>query len=165
MQIKIYGDSILRKKCVAIREVADEEKRIFQEMVNLMREAGGVGLAACQVGLNKQMLVVDLGDKALKLANPKICLAQGSQSIEEGCLSLPEIRVKVKRAKKIKVKALNEHNQKITLSAEDLLAVVIQHEIDHLKGRLLIDYLPWYRRIGAMRKLKSKRTSSKSESN
>jgi peptide deformylase len=162
MEIKIYGDSILRKKCLAVAKIGDEEKQIFDSMVKIMRQSGGVGLAACQVGFNKQMLVVDCQGKALRLANPKIYQKKGSFAIEEGCLSVPDIKVRVKRFKNIKLKALNEYNQRIVLNAEDLLAVVLQHEIDHLRGKLIIDYLPWYKKVKAIRLLKSKRNQNKS---
>lgn len=154
MQIRIYGDDILRKKCKPIAKIGDEEREILDQMVKKMRESGGVGLAACQIGLDKQLLVVDLANKALKLANPKICNRAGRQAIEEGCLSLPQIQVKVNRSKKIKLKALDENNQQVSVSAEDLLAIVLQHEIDHLRGRLIIDYLPWYKKIKAIKALK-----------
>ena len=157
MEIRIYPNTILRKKCLAVKEVGRQEQKIFEEMVKLMRQAGGMGLAACQVGLDKQMLVVDLGNKALKLANPKICKREASQSMEEGCLSLPEITVEVKRAEKIKLEAVNELNQLVSFNAEGILAIALQHEIDHLQGKLIIDYLPWYKKLKAIRKLKSKR--------
>ncbi|MEW6008562.1 MAG: peptide deformylase [Candidatus Omnitrophota bacterium] len=157
MEIKIYGDPILRKKCFTVKEIGEGELRIFDEMLQEMRKKGGVGLAACQVGINKQMLVVDVAGKILKLANPKILKRQGALAIEEGCLSLPEILIKVKRAKKINLEAINELNQKISLTCEDILAIVLQHEIDHLEGRLIIDYLPWYKKIKAIRKLKAKK--------
>ena len=157
MQIRIYGDDILRKKCKPIAKIGDEEREILDQMVKKMRESGGVGLAACQVGLNRQLLVVDLANKALKLANPKICKRAGKQVIEEGCLSLPQIQVKVKRSKKIKLEALDEHNQQIFIDAEDLLAIVLQHEIDHLHGKMIIDYLPWYKKIKAIKALKEYR--------
>lgn len=157
MQIRVYGDRILRTKCLAVRKISAQEQRIFDEMLAKMREGGGVGLAASQVGLNKQMLVVDIGKGVLKLANPKIRKRSGSQAIEEGCLSVPGILVKVKRAKNILLEALNEYNQKISLIAEDILAIVLQHEIDHLRGKLIIDYLPWHKKIVAINKLKSKR--------
>lgn len=161
MQIRIYGDDILRKKCKPVAKITDEEREIFDQMVKKMRESGGVGLAACQVGLNKQMLVVDMANQALKLANPKICRREGCQVIEEGCLSLPQIQVKVKRSKKLKVQALNEYNQLISLDAQDLLAIVLQHEIDHLHGKLIIDYLPWYKKLRAIKELRAKRKELK----
>lgn len=157
MEITIYGDDILRKKCQPVKSIGKEERQILEQMAQKMRQSGGVGLAACQVGINKQMLVVDFANQTLKLANPRIRKRQGTFSIEEGCLSLPEIVVKIKRAKKIKLEALNENNEKIVLDAEDLLAIILQHEIDHLNGRLIIDYLPWYKKTQAIKALKAKK--------
>ncbi len=155
MEIKIYGDPILRKKCIKVKEIGQQELHLFDRMLAQMRQKGGVGLAACQVGINKQMLVIDVSGEVLKLANPKILSRHGAVAIEEGCLSLPQILIKVRRAKKINLEGINELNQKISLVAEDILAIVLQHEIDHLQGRLIIDYLPWYKRIKAIKKLKA----------
>jgi peptide deformylase len=159
MQIRIYGDKILRKKCLLVKAITDKERQIFDQMVAKMREHGGVGLAASQVGLNKQMLVVAWNNEIFRLANPKICKRQGKQAVEEGCLSVPEVVVKVKRAKRIALRALNDKNEAISFAAEDVLAVILQHEIDHLKGRLIIDYLPWHKRIAAIKKLKERAKS------
>jgi peptide deformylase len=97
--------------------------------------------------------VVDIGQGPLKLANPRIVNKKGSGVMEEGCLSLPGIMIKVKRAEQVVVAAQNEFGERIEIQAEGLLARVLQHEIDHLKGILIIDYLPWLKRIMLKRKL------------
>jgi peptide deformylase len=105
-----------------------------------MYEGNGIGLAGPQVGINEQLIVVDIGTGLYKLVNPRITKKQGRQSLSEGCLSIPGICIKVKRANKILVRALDEEGVKQDIEAEGLLACVLQHEIDHLKGRIIIDY-------------------------
>lgn len=126
---------------------------LFDEMLKVMHKVKGVGLAANQVGIDKQMCVVCVEDKVLKLANPKILKRKGTDIQEEGCLSVPQMTVKVKRAKQIVCEALNENNQLIRFEASDLLARAIQHEVDHLSGKLIIDYLPLWQKLFLQEKL------------
>ena len=154
-RIYIYGEPILRKKTKPVAQITQEEKQLFDEMLKMMHKAGGIGLAANQVGIDKQMCVVCLEDKTLKLANPKILKKNGADVLEEGCLSLPEITVKVKRAKKIICQALNESNELIKFEAAELLARVIQHEVDHLSGKLILDYAPPWQRLALRKKSKN----------
>ncbi len=147
LKIHVYPAPILKKKAKSLRFIGDEERKLFDAMIELMQQAGGVGLAANQVGLDKQMLVIDIGTGPIKIANPKITKRSGRKAMEEGCLSLPEIIVKVKRAEHVVVKGINEQNVEIKFDAHNLLARVFQHELDHLKGKLIIDYAPWYRKI------------------
>jgi len=109
-------------------------------MAKIMYENEGIGLAAPQVGVDKRIIIVHTDKGLLKLINPKILEKEGEDSLSEGCLSLPEIFVKVNRAERIKIEGLNEEGKSIKLKAEDFLARVIQHEIDHLNGVLIIDY-------------------------
>lgn len=141
MEIVCLPNPTLRKKAVKVLKISGEEKKILDEMAETMYLKGGVGLAACQVGIDKQLVVVDIGDGLLKLVNPVIIKKEGSETLEEGCLSVPEAVIKVKRAKKITVEYLNEKGEAMTMTAEGLLARVIQHEIDHLLGKLIVDYL------------------------
>lgn len=104
-----------------------------------MHHANGIGLAAPQVGLSKQLIVVDLGEGPICVANPKIIDASGERWGLEGCLSIPGIFGEVKRFKKIAVRGLDPNNKKITIEADEMLAVVFQHEIDHLRGKLFTD--------------------------
>ncbi len=138
--------------------VGSEERAVLAQMEEVMRCAGGVGLAAPQVGLNKQLVVVDVGEGPVVLANPRILKKWGSAVVEEGCLSLPGIYVKVKRAKKIRVAGLNERNEKVVIVASDFLARALQHEIDHLRGKLIFDYANFFEKLRLKAKLKQIRT-------
>jgi peptide deformylase len=141
MEIVHLPNPCLRKKSGKVFKVSDEDRRILDEMAKTMYLKGGVGLAACQVGIDKQLAVVDIGVGLIKLLNPVIVKKEGRETQEEGCLSVPEAIVKVKRAKKISVEYLNEKGEALSMIADGLLARVIQHELDHLSGKLIIDYL------------------------
>lgn len=141
MEITCLPNSGLRKKTAKVLKISDLELGILDEMAKTMYLKGGVGLAACQVGIDKQLAVIDIGDGLIKLINPVIVKKEGCETQEEGCLSIPEAVVKVKRAKKIVVEYLNEEGEALKITAQGLLARVIQHEVDHLSGRLIIDYL------------------------
>ena len=154
LRIRYYGDPSLRKRSQPVKEASDAERAILSEMADLMRISGGVGLAAPQVGINKQMLIVDVGDGLVTLINPRISKKSGSVAMEEGCLSIPGIFVRVKRARKIVVHGYNEQNEKVSITAKDLLARALQHEIDHLRGRLIIDYANFFQKIRLRKKLK-----------
>ncbi|PIQ88316.1 MAG: peptide deformylase [Candidatus Omnitrophica bacterium CG11_big_fil_rev_8_21_14_0_20_42_13] len=147
LKIYTYASPVLKKKTECLQFIGEEERAFFSSMVEIMHKANGVGLAANQVGVNKQMLVIDIGTGIIKIANPKIIKKAGRVSQEEGCLSLPDIVVKVCRAKDIVVAGINEHNQSVKFDAHDLLARVFQHEVDHLNGKLIIDYAPWHRKL------------------
>lgn len=147
MEVRIFPDSILRKKAVPIQHIGEEERRLFEQMAKTMYEKKGIGLAANQVGVDKQLLVVDVGEGLIMLANPKVLRRQGKDILEEGCLSIPEITVKVRRAKEISIEALDENGNKIKIDADGLFAKALQHEIDHLCGVLIIDYLSWFKKI------------------
>ncbi len=141
LEIKKYPDNILRKKCIDILEVTDKEARIFEEMLFTMRHFAGIGLAAPQVGIAKNLIVADIGEGAIKLANPKILKTAGLDKLEEGCLSIPGVAVNIERPYEIMVTGLNENNRLIEIKTKGILARVLQHEIDHLSGKLIIDYL------------------------
>ena len=155
LRIRTYGDPSLRRRAIPVKAVTDRERAVFKEMGELMRLQGGIGLAAPQVGLCKQMILIDIGSGEVMLVNPKIVKRSGSEAFEEGCLSLPGVYVKVKRAKKVTVTGINEENEKVTICAEELFARALQHEIDHLRGRLIIDYASLLRRISLRKKLKN----------
>ncbi|HAJ56749.1 MAG TPA: peptide deformylase [Candidatus Omnitrophica bacterium] len=155
LKLRFYGDPVLRRRSAAVAEVTDKERDILNEMAEVMRISGGIGLAAPQVGINKQMVLVDVGQGPVILINPRIIKRSGSSSLEEGCLSLPGVYVKVKRAKTVQVSGLNEKNQKIKICAYDLLARALQHEIDHLRGRLIIDHAGFLQKIKLRKKLRS----------
>jgi len=139
-RIREYGEPILRKQCVRVDNVGLREKEIFDRIVRTMYEAQGIGLAACQVGIDRQLMVVDVGGGLIRLANPSIMLKEDESTVEEGCLSIPGVTVKVKRAMRVLVHGLNEEGRRTKIEGEGLLAHVLQHEVDHLSGILIIDY-------------------------
>jgi len=141
LEIKKYPESILRKKCIQVPEITPKEVKLFEDMLLTMYTFGGIGLSAPQVGSLLQIIVADVGEGAVRLANPHILKTKGQDKLSEGCLSLPDINVQIKRPYEVLVEGLNEKGEHIEINAKGLLARVIQHEIDHLKGRLIIDYL------------------------
>lgn len=152
-EIVKYPNASLKKKNLSVVIVGKNEKDTLQQMVKAMYLNRGIGLAAPQVGINKQLAVVDIGDKKLiQLINPVVIESEGTEMMEEGCLSIPNIYIQVKRAKRIKIKSLDENGEEFNMEAADLLARAILHEIDHLKGRLIIDYLNPIKRFFILRK-------------
>jgi peptide deformylase len=153
LKIKVFGESILRKKARPVTKVTEQHRQILSQMAKAMYDDSGIGLAAPQVGFSAQLIVVDIGEGLYKLVNPKIVKKQGKQSISEGCLSVPGVCIKVKRAKKVSVQALDENGCPQEIEARDLFACVLQHEIDHLKGKLIIDYASFLEKLRIKKKL------------
>lgn len=139
-EIRVYPDPVLRKKSLPVNTVSEKEQVLFDSMAGVMQESQGVGLAGPQVGQNIQLIVASDGENIFKIANPKIIQKKGSSVLEEGCLSLPGISVKVRRARFVVVEGLDNFNRDIRIEAEGLFAHVLQHEIDHLNAKLIIDY-------------------------
>jgi peptide deformylase len=154
--IRKFPDVILRKRAVKVKDVTALERSILSEMADVMYLNQGVGLAAVQVGIDKQLAVIDIGGGLIKMVNPIIVKRTGLESQEEGCLSCPGISVNVRRAKGIVANYLNEDGDFTELRATGLLARAIQHEIDHLLGKLIIDYLGPIKKMLAKRKLSLK---------
>lgn len=138
-EICILGEDILRKKSRTVEKVDDRIKQIAEDMAETMYKANGVGLAAPQVGILKRIIVVDVGEGLVTLINPEIVESNGSQSDEEGCLSIPGRRGIVERPMKIRVKGLDENGNEKEIMAEGYFARALCHEIDHLSGVLFID--------------------------
>ena len=139
-----YPDSRLRIRAEPVTEVDAEIQALIADMLETMYDAPGIGLAATQVNVHKRVLVIDISegrDQPLCLINPEILSAEGDVSYEEGCLSVPGIFESVTRSEHIKVKALDENGKPAELNVEGLLAICIQHEMDHLEGKLFVDYL------------------------
>ena len=166
LTIRKYNAPILRQKCEEVKDFNQNIRLLYKGMLRFLRESkNGVGLAAPQIGSNKQIIVIDAYSASghnshpnnfLCLANPKIVQKSktSNKSFEE-CLSLPGISVKVKRADRIRVEAWSlQKNKPITLNVEGFLARVLQHEIDHLRGTLIIDYLSPWRKLRAIKKFK-----------
>jgi peptide deformylase len=153
LKIRILGDAALRRRSETVKGASDHHRAILREMAQLMYANAGIGLAAPQVGINERMIVVDVGSGLYKLINPRIIKREGSRVMQEGCLSVPDVCIKVKRARKVVVRAEDENGQPLNIEAQDLLACVLQHEIDHLDGKLIIDYASLFERIKIQRKV------------
>lgn len=136
-KIRTQGDSILEKECRKIEKMTPKIQELIDDMFDTMYDAYGVGLAGPQVGMLKQIVVIDTtGDDPHVLINPEILETSGSQTGDEGCLSVPGMAGTVTRPNYVKVKALNENMEEFILEGEELLARAICHEVDHLHGRL-----------------------------
>jgi len=152
LKIVKYGDPILRKKSAPVTEINDEIKLLAQDMLETMYAAPGVGLAGPQIGVSLQICVIDIvpdgKNRPFVLINPKIISGQDKIELEEGCLSFPKIYEKVKRYNKINVEYTDLKGKTNNVEIEGFLAKAFQHEIDHLNGKVFIDYLPdWKRKL------------------
>ena len=152
--IRTYGDNVLIKKASPVSKITSETRELVSQMTEIMYENKGVGLAAPQVGISERIVVVDIGEGPLALINPEIISKEGQEVGDEGCLSLPEITVEVKRAQKVIVNGLNTDGESIKVKAVNLMARALQHEIDHLNGTLIIDYADIRKRQAIMGRLK-----------
>lgn len=151
LKIYTYPDPILREKAKAIENINQDIQRLIDGMAERMYEAPGIGLAATQVGEHKQIIVYDLSPRDEKrnlsvLINPEIVLAEGDIVYEEACLSVIDFSAEVTRRAKIKVRGVDRHGDPVDIEAEDLLAICLQHEIDHLQGLLFIDHISTLKR-------------------
>lgn len=133
------GDPVLRRISKPVKEVNANIVKLMNNMAETMYYSHGVGLAAPQVGINKRVIVVDVGERLIKLANPELIKTHGIQNGPEGCLSIPGIYGNVKRSNYVKIRALDENNQEVTITAKGFEARALQHEMDHLDGILFID--------------------------
>jgi len=163
LKIRIFGDAVLRKKALPIKEVTQGHREILSQMARLMYASCGIGLASPQIGIDASMVVIDIGAGLYKLINPRIVNKEGTQIMEEGCLSVPGVCIKVKRSKKIKVLAQDESGKSTVIEAEDLLARVFQHEIDHLKGRLIVDYASFFEKLKMSKRLEALKKKAEDE--
>ncbi|WP_343152586.1 peptide deformylase [Buchnera aphidicola] len=143
MKILLYPDKRLRKRAKPVQKINEKIKIIINDMFKIMECNEGIGLAATQVDIHLQIIVIGKINNLCNpfaLINPKIIKKSGSSGIEEGCLSIPKKKIFVPRYEKIKIKGINEKGEKIIFTAKSLLSICIQHEIDHLIGKLIIDY-------------------------
>lgn len=153
LRITKHGEKVLRKRSETVDLSSYREKlpKLLKDMWDTMHAAHGVGLAAPQIGLNLRVAVIDVKPEGkaqpIVLINPEIVAGEGEVEEEEGCLSLPGLYAKVKRHKRVKARALNQHGIPIEITGEGLLARALQHETDHLNGKLFIDHLPLLRRL------------------
>lgn len=144
LNILHYPDKRLRTVAKPVVEVDDGIKKLVEDMFETMYAAPGIGLAATQVDVHQQIIVIDVSEdktQPLCLINPEIIEQDGTESCDEGCLSVPDVYETVERSENVTVKALDQNGDEYTLRAGELLAVCIQHEMDHLQGKLFVDYL------------------------
>lgn len=154
LDIRVLGDPVLRQETTRVAAVTDALRRLIADMFETMYAAKGIGLAAPQVGRTECITVVDVDDQQLVLVNPEIVASEGRAKGEEGCLSIPDIYGDVERAERVVVRALDREGKPFEIDANELLARCLQHEIDHLHGKLFIDYLSVLKRTAALAKWK-----------
>jgi peptide deformylase len=150
LEIRVLGDPILRRETDLVTDITDELRELVANMFTTMYAAEGIGLAAPQVGRTERVAVVDVEGTRLTLINPEIVVSSGAAKAEEGCLSIPEIYGDVTRPERIVVRATDLEGASFELEAGELVARCIQHEIDHLHGKLFIDYLGLFKRRSAL---------------
>ncbi|MDR1801924.1 MAG: peptide deformylase [Lachnospiraceae bacterium] len=137
--IRLLGDDVLKKKAKEVTKMNFRTQQLIADMIETMHNAGGVGLAAPQVGILKAIVVIDLGEGPVILINPEITAEEGSQTGDEGCLSVPGKQGVVTRPEKVTVKALDAQMNEIEITGESLFARAICHEVDHLNGQMYVD--------------------------
>jgi len=178
LDIYTYPDPVLKKKAEPVAVIDDKIHQLILDMADTLYSVHGIGLAAPQVGVSKRLLLYDLERKDLEeglsdeerlqnrnykvIINPEILSAEGEVlSEQEGCLSVPDFRIDVKRYKMVHIKAIDENEKPINIETEEYLGVVLQHEMDHLDGTLLVDYVSSLKREMYKRRIKKKRKQKK----
>lgn len=159
LKILQYPDERLHKVAKKVEQVTDDTRRLIRDMAETMYAAPGVGLAATQVDVHLQLFIADVSETHNQLRvfiNPEIVASGGEEESEEGCLSVPGIYETVKRADRVTVRALDENGRPFTLEAEGFLAVCIQHEIDHLRGKVFVEHLSQLKQTRIRSKLKKR---------
>lgn len=159
LKILQYPDERLHKIARPVTKVDESTRKLVRDMAETMYSAPGVGLAATQVDVHEQIIVLDVSDTHDQLRvfiNPEIIASSGEEECEEGCLSVPGIYETVRRAAKVTVRALDEKGESFTLDAEGLLAVCVQHEMDHLLGKVFVEYLSQLKQTRIRAKLKKR---------
>jgi len=163
LDIKKYPAPVLKKKAAAVSVFDEELQKLIEDMVETMYAAPGVGLAAPQVGVSKRLAVIDISSRddqhpLIVLINPCVLRTAGEVEFEEGCLSIPEYTAKVKRSESLVVRAHDRNGDEVEIEADGLLAIALQHEIDHLDGFLLIDRISPIKREFFKKRYKKKKT-------
>jgi peptide deformylase len=152
LDIRVLGDPILRQPTKTVGSVTPDLRKLIDDMFETMYAAKGIGLAAPQIGRLERLSVIDVDERRLVLINPEIVTSEGRIKGEEGCLSIPEVYGDVERAARVVVKAMDAEGEPYEIEAHELLSRCLQHEIDHLDGKLFIDYLSVIKRRAAMSK-------------
>ncbi len=166
LDVRVYPDSILAQKAEMVGNIDDSMRQLLDQMADTMYADSGIGLAAPQIGRSTRAVVIDAsprveGESLIKLINPVITFSEGESENEEGCLSLPGVSEPVTRAARVIVEAYDEDGKPVKIETETFLAIVLQHEIDHLDGILFIDHLSRLKRNMIRRKLRKKAHSQK----
>ena len=160
LEILHFPDPRLRQRALEVESVDDQLRTLVDDMFETMYQAPGIGLAATQVNVHKRVVVIDISkdqDEPLVFINPEILIKDGVEEMDEGCLSVPGFYERVQRAERVRVRALDRDGKAFELDADGLLAVCIQHEIDHLDGKLFVDYLSQLKRQRIRKKLEKQR--------
>ncbi len=155
LNLRIYPDPVLRQKCEEVNPEGDLNL-IFERMEEIMKEKEGVGFSAPQIGILKRLIVVKMNDEFIRLVNPEIIEGEGEEICEEGCLSLPDVYLEIKRYQRVKVRGFTPEGVEREIIAEGLSARAFQHEIDHLNGILIIDRIPTEEKIDILMTYKYK---------
>ncbi|MGX9419280.1 peptide deformylase [Vibrio sp. RC27] len=167
LEVLTFPDERLRKVAKPVSAVTPEIQKIVDDMIETMYDEEGIGLAATQVDIHQRIVVIDVSDsrdQPMVLINPEIVEKSGEDGIEEGCLSVPDSRALVQRAAHVVVKALDRNGEEFSFEADELLAICVQHELDHLEGKLFVDYLSPLKRKRIKDKLeKIKRAAAKNK--
>ena len=163
LNILHFPDERLRTKAKPVAEVTDKHRTLIKNMLETMYDAPGIGLAATQINFHERILVIDISEEKnqpIVLINPEILEKEGDQEFDEGCLSVPGIYETLHRAAKVRVRALNKEGESFEMDAEGLLAVCIQHEMDHLDGKLFVDYLSQLKKQRIRKKLEKQQRNA-----
>ncbi len=152
LDIYVLGAPALRQPTVAVRAVTDELRALADQMHETMHAARGIGLAAPQVGRGERLFVAEVDGRVVTLFNPEVVTAEGKAKGEEGCLSIPDVYADVERAARVVVRGLGRDGEAVELEGTELFGRCLQHEIDHLHGRLFLDYLSPFKRRSALAK-------------
>jgi peptide deformylase len=150
LEIHVLGSPVLRTETVPVSVITEDLRKLVEDMFDTMRAAQGIGLAAPQVGRLERVAIIDIENDPIVLINPEIISETGKERAEEGCLSIPDIYGDVDRAARVTVRATDLEGNLFEREATELLARAFQHEIDHLHGKLFIDYLSFLKRRGVM---------------
>ena len=163
LNILHFPDDRLRTKAKPVAKVTDKHRTLINNMLETMYDAPGIGLAATQVNFHERILVIDISEEKnepIVLINPELLEKEGDQEFDEGCLSVPGIYETLHRAEKVRVKALNQKGESFEMDAHGLLAVCIQHEMDHLEGKLFVDYLSQLKKQRIRKKLEKQQKNA-----
>jgi peptide deformylase len=168
LEILKFPHPLLKKACKDVETIDEGTKKFIQDMVETMYAANGIGLAASQVGVSKKIIVLDVSPMdpqhdLIALINPEILAGEGEIDHEEGCLSVPDCFEKVRRKEKVRARAMTADGKTIELNAEGILAITMQHEIDHLNGVLILDRISGLKRELYRRKLRKKKDKAEEE--